>query len=228
MNVTRRWRLLGSACAMMLGFACHDGGIGGTTVGATASSSSTGGGAGGEGGASGGMGGQGGASTDASSSMSSSMDTCVDQGPGEMNDSPAMATQLAGLNDCDDQKKNVAGTIDGPNDVDWYFFKQTEDTSFCSVGPHRDFSQTDGGSLRLCKYVDCQTGDPPTITCPTGTTQDAGPAGLPGCCGTKPFDVDLGFWGCEGISDLLNIYMRVDDMGSSPSICNNYNINYNL
>jgi hypothetical protein len=208
--------------------ACSDGGVGGTTVGATVSASSSSVAATGGSGGVGGAGGQAGAGASAASGTGGSGNSCVDAGPGEPNDSVAMGTQLPGLNDCDDEVKSVSGTIDGPNDVDWYFFKQTEDTALCQVGPARDFSQSPGGTLRLCKYVDCQTGDPPSISCPSGTTEDVGPAGLPGCCGSKGFDVDLGFFGCEGSNDLLNIYMRVDELQPNVNTCNNYNINYNI
>ena len=60
MNYLGGWHMTGGLCAIMLVFACHDGGIGGTTVGATASSSSSGAGAAGGAGGVGGTGGAGG------------------------------------------------------------------------------------------------------------------------------------------------------------------------
>lgn len=207
--------------------ACVDtSGAGGTTVGsATAATTTTGGGSTmmGAGGAAGGPGA--GGMTGAGGSGTGGSDTCVDQGTGEPNETMATATQLAGGSDCDDL--STTGTIDGPDDVDWYLAVQTADEAGCIVEPGRDWSQAAGHTIRVCKYVECQTNNmsPSSVSCEDGAQEDTH-NGLEGCCHTGPFAVDVGLiTACPG-EDILNVYTRIDEPGAPADNCNTYNLNY--
>jgi hypothetical protein len=218
------------AFVLLLAAGCADpSGVGGTTVGSTASSSGSTGGAGAMGGAggAGAMGGaaMGGMGAGASGTGAGGMDVCPDQGQGEANDTMATATQLAGGTDCDEL--STQGTIDGPNDVDWYMYVQSDDEMFCNVNPARDWAVSGGATIRVCKYVECQANNmsPGTVNCNGGSTPDT-QGGLDGCCHTEPFDVGIGFTGCSGLTDLLNVYTRIDQPDAPADACTDYNLNY--
>ncbi len=219
--------LIGAGCV-----GCTDpSGAGGTTVGST---TGVGGGA---------SAGVGGATTATSSATTSSSgqggatgstssagggggeDTCADQGVAEGNETMETATQIAGGSDCDDL--STQGTIDGPDDVDWYLYVQTADELGCNVNPARDWAVSAGHTLRVCKYVECQVDgmSPDTVSCNDGSTADT-QGGLKGCCHTAPFDVGVGLFGCDGSDDLLNVYTRIDEPDAEPDTCAHYNFNY--
>ena len=226
--------LLGVLVAMT-GVACEST-VGGAPVGATPSSSSATTGVGGAGAApsvggtsSDGGGGAGGSAAQGGGMGGSS--TCDDMGPGESNNTEVDATMLSGSDDCDeDPGKTVMGTIDGPTDVDWYFYDQTDDVQVsCKTDPGRTWSQSAGGNMRVCKYVECQEGDPPDFDCPEGTTEDTSPAARPGCCGTEPFEIGglLGL-NCSGFEDVVTVYLKIDEQGAAADNCNQYNLNYHF
>jgi hypothetical protein len=221
--------IFAASLPLLADFGCTSAEVGGTTVGATASSSSSSNGAGGAS-SSTGSGGAGAMGGMMAGGGGAGGDSCADQGPGEPNETEATATQLASLNDCDSQAKSVAGTLSGAADVDWYFWVQTEDDGLCVLDPARDFSQSAGGNLRMCKYVECQDpGASISVSCPGGTTPSMSESGIPGCCSTAGFEIDLGITGC-GITaaDVVNVYMRIDEPGATADNCNDYNVNYDL
>lgn len=215
----RRW---GCYFALLLTAGCPDlSGAGGgivdpptTTTTADGGETSEGGsaGAGGQGGV-GGAGGQGG------------VDVCPDEGPGEPNESIDAATQLAGGTDCD--TLGMAGTIDGPNDVDWYHYVQIDDVGGCNVNPAVDWAVQSGHTLLVCSYVECQVDNqsPSTVNCNAGATPDTHD-GLDGCCHTEPFDIGIGVLGCSGSADLLNVYTSVEEPSAPADTCAGYNLNY--
>lgn len=215
----RRW---GCTLALLLTAGCPDlsGSGGGIVDPPTTTTTADGGesGAGGYGGA-GGAGGVGGAGGQGG------VDVCMDEGPGEPNETIAEATQLAGGTDCD--VLSMAGTIDGPADVDWYFYVQTDDLGNCNVNPGVDWAVQAGHSLRVCSYVECQVDNasPNTVDCNAGSTADSHD-GLDGCCHTEPFDIGIGLLGCTGSTDLLNVYTSVEEPGAPADTCAAYNLNY--
>ncbi len=187
-------------------------GPGGSTAQMGAGGSTATGGRGGNGGN--GMGGAGG------------MGACTDQGPGEANETMATATLLAGGSDC--PVLTVAGTLDGPNDVDWYKYVQTDDELGCSVNPTRKWSQQAGNTMRVCKYLACADNEqqsPDTVDCNNGSTSDT-QGGLDGCCGTTDFDIGVGLFTTSCTDDLLTVYLRIDEPGAPADTCNGYNMNY--
>jgi hypothetical protein len=212
--------------ALVALIACADiSGAGGTTVGSAASTGTGGsptmqsvGGAGGSG-ANGGFGGAG------ANGGSGGTNPCPNDGPGEPNNTEGSATQLAGVDDdCDGSGKGVSAVLSGGTDADWYFYDQASDSALCNVDPDRDWSQTPGGQLRVCKFIECQNGEVPGFSCPSGTTDAASPSGRPGCCGSLPFEFGVS---CVFIgSDLLRVYVRVDEPGAPANNCNGYTLNY--
>ncbi len=218
--------------------ACADtSGAGGTTVGSATTgmmpttSTNMMGGAGGDGGAitdgggggeagMGGMGGTGG------------VDTCPDQGMGEPNNTMATATMLPSGTDCDDSTGGTMGTIDGPNDVDWYMYIQTDDVFGCEVKPGRTWSQQAGSTIRVCKYIECSANNmpPSSVDCEDGSTPDE-QGGIMGCCHTEPFQIGIGGAfeeGCPTSNDLLNVYTRVDQPTAPADACTAYNLQYHF
>lgn len=173
----------------------------------------------------GGYGGAGGAAGFGGEGGQGGVDLCVDEGPGEPNETIAEATELAGGTDCDNL--GMAGTIDGPDDVDWYFYVQTGDELTCDVNPAVDWAVTSGHTLLVCSYVECQVDgqSPSTVNCNAGSTPDT-EDGLDGCCHTLPFDVGIGLFGCSGTADLLNVYTSVEEQDPPADACTAYNLNY--
>lgn len=217
----------------LLATAACDSTVGGSTVGSTATSAvSSGSGSSGDGGSA--STGAGASSADGGAGQGGgggAGSTCEDVGPGELNDTFADATELSGVDDCDNPK-SVAGTMDGPDDVDWYFFDQTADVfGICATDPTRTWSQDAGGTIRVCKYVACQTGDKPSFDCPDGTTESTspGPQLLPGCCGTAPFEVGgvLGL-DCPGTDDVVTVYLKIDQEDPPEDSCHQYNLAYDI
>lgn len=226
---------------LLIAVGCADpSGAGGTTVGsaaATTSGATTGAGgststsgAGGSGSGADDMndgGRDAGTGGDATSSgAGGSPSSCNDMGTGESNDTMNTATELAGGSDCDDL--STQGTIDGADDIDWYVYHQTDDEALCNVNPARDWSVQAGHTLRVCKFVACQVDgmSPDTVNCNDGSTE-ATHDGLEGCCDTEaPFDVGIGFWGCEGSTDLVTVYTSVEEVDAEPDACTHYNLNY--
>jgi hypothetical protein len=225
-----------AAAAALVATGCADpSGAGGTTVGSASAST----GAGMETGAGGTLadGGSGGATTDAgaggaggddrttTSTGSGGADACADQGPGEMNDTMETATELAGGTDCDTLSMN--GTIDGPGDIDWYTYTQSDDETLCNVKPGRDWAVASGHTILVCKYVACQEDgmSPDTVNCDNGSTPDEH-NGLQGCCHTEPFNVGIGLFGCDGSTDLVDVYTRIEEPDAEPDACTDYNLNY--
>ena len=156
---------------------------------------------------------------------SGGMTNCPDTGPGELNETEATATALADVeDDCDSNFKTVLGVLSGPTDVDWYVYDQLADSALCTVDPDRDWSQTSGGQLRVCKFLECQTSQTPSFNCPSNTTADTSPEGRPGCCGVEPFAFGAS---CVTVgADLLTVYVRVDEPSSAADNCNEYNLVY--
>ena len=224
------------ACiAALVGASACDTTVGGSTVGVTASSSaSSGSGNGGDGAGGAASMGAGASSADGGAGQQGgggSGSTCNDTGPGEANDTFATATQLSGVDDCDDAK-SVSGVINGSDDADWYFFDQTEDVfAVCATDPTRTWSQSAGSSMRVCKYVVCQTGDKPDFDCPNGTSDATSPEPklLPGCCGTTPFEIG-GLLGldCPGSNDVVTVYLEIDEKDGPAELCNQYTLNYDI
>lgn len=110
--------------------------------------------------------------------------------------------------------------LNGQADVDWYkYFGQ--DGFGCQVGPSR--SVTFMKPARICKFVECQDGSQPSVTCPAGTSGDTSPDGRPGCCGSDGFDMDLD---CSAISDDTILYIRIDNPNAAAEDCAPYTVNY--
>lgn len=173
------------------------------------------------------------ASTSVASSTSASSSTastgsggpmCTDTGPGEPNNSMALAFSLPAISDCDSDAAVVKGVLDQTkNDVDWYKYAGS-DTSTCSVDPTR---QLIGAGIRICKYVECSNGKTPSFSCPSGSTDDT-QNGKPGCCATNgaPFTLNLTCGSTFLGSDDATIYIRVDHVGGPG--CENYQVNYHF
>jgi hypothetical protein len=232
-----RLRLLSTAVtlsgALLVANCADTSGAGGTTVGSTTAAMATTttatgmGGSGNRGGSpsTGGMGGE------PEMGGFGGTDTCADQGD-EPNDTMATATQRPGSDDCDDPMLSTSGTIDGPDDVDWFMAIQTDDVAGCVVEPGRSWSQQGGQPIRVCKYVECSINNmpPSSVDCNDGSTPDE-QGGVMGCCGTVPFTVGIGGLfesGCPTTNDLLNVWTRIDMPNADPDTCTAYNLNYHF
>jgi hypothetical protein len=187
------------------------GGSGGEGGASSSKAASSSGGDGGTMAGSGGMGGAGG-------SGGGGGEDCVDTGISEPNEAEASATKLGDLVDCDaDSSGMVAGVLVDGSDVDWYSFNGTDGVG-CTVDPTRSLAASD--PIELCKYVQCVNGTA-TFSCPAGTTDDASPAGHPGCCGSQGFSLDPD---CEGIDEDTTVYIRLKNPGGFA--CVQYTMQY--
>ena len=149
---------------------------------------------------------------------------CPDLGVGEPNETENDAFPLKGsaISDCDGDGGTVTGTIAGMSDVDWFTY-EGDDGIGCVVDPTRSFTQS-GSGLRLCKFMECKSGDT-EFGCPSGTTGSTSPGGRAGCCGSSGFDVtDLN---CTGTSDEhVDVYIRIDKPGANATTCDDYSLGY--
>src|SRR5205085_521194 len=104
---------------------------------------------------------------------------CNDPGPGEPNDTMSQAYNLGEISDSDGDGGKVSGTMASPTDVDWYKFHGV-DLFGNVVDPTR---QVMSPGVRICKYIQCDGGEPASFSCPGNTTADT-QSGLSGCCWT--------------------------------------------
>jgi hypothetical protein len=160
-----------------------------------------------------------GATTSASTTTGSG---CVDTGPGEPNATETTAFDLGTIGDCDDQGDVVSGVLNGANDVDWYKFHGIDMSSLCSVDPARALSSS--GSVRICKFIQCDASESNNFTCPSGSTPATSPIGRPGCCGSGDMDISLTCGSSQLNADDAMVYIRVDNPQSLP--CASYTVAY--
>lgn len=145
---------------------------------------------------------------------------CIDNGPGEPdNDTLADALSLGDVEDPDQDGGTVQGIV-SPGDEDWFTYHGLDEIGSV-VDPTRTFSSSE--VLTLCKYVDCDNGDP-DFDCPNGTSNATSPTGdLPGCCSDTGFTIDLSCGGSFDNED-ANIYMQVQNPNDAE--CASYTIVY--
>ncbi|MBI4957633.1 MAG: hypothetical protein HY908_36845 [Myxococcales bacterium] len=169
-------------------------------------------------------------STSTSTGTGGVPNNCYDTGF-EPNEGENTAFDLGDLTDCDGTGSSLVGTIDGGNDLDWYFYVG-DDTTGCSVDPSRNFGG--GAGLRVCAFFECtDTGAALALSCPSDTTAATSPLGRDGCCGAASWSFDpWGFSsdvGCTGtLDDRLQVYIRVDEPGADASTCNDYTLDYHF
>ncbi len=140
----------------------------------------------------------------------------------EPNDEEAMPTLLGEISDDDDDGGSIFGTLDGPDDVDWYRYTGDDDI-LSNVDPARFVKAT--GGLRLCKFAECEGGIADTdFECPAETEAATSPLGRPGCC--APAGIVLGDANCTGVlEDNMQVFMRVDQ---AEDACTAYELIYHF
>lgn len=138
----------------------------------------------------------------------------------EPNDEESMPTLLGEISDDDDDGGSIFGTLDGPDDVDWYRYTGDDDI-LSNVDPARFVKST--GGVRLCKFAECEGGIEDTeFECPAETEEATSPSGRPGCC--APAGIVLGDANCSGvIEDNMQVFMRVDQ---AEDACTAYELIY--
>lgn len=138
----------------------------------------------------------------------------------EPNDDEAMPTLLGEISDDDDDGGSIFGTLDGPDDVDWYRYTGDDDI-LSNVDPARFVKAT--GAVRLCKFAECEGGVEDTdFECPVETEAATSPLGRPGCCAAA--GIALGDANCTGvIEDNMQVFMRVDQ---AQDACTAYELIY--
>lgn len=138
----------------------------------------------------------------------------------EPNDEEAMPTLLGEISDDDDDGGSIFGTLDGPDDVDWYRYTGDDDI-LSNVDPARFVKST--GGVRLCKFAECEGGIEDTeFECPAETEAATSPSGRPGCC--APAGIVLGDANCTGVlEDNMQVFMRVDQ---AQDACTAYELIY--
>ncbi len=140
----------------------------------------------------------------------------------EPNDEEAMPTLLGEISDDNDDGGSIFGTLDGPDDVDWYRYTGDDDI-LSNVDPARFVKAT--GGLRLCKFAECEGGIEDTdFECPAETEAATSPLGRPGCC--APAGIVLGDANCTGVlEDNMQVFMRVDQ---AQDACTAYELIYHF
>lgn len=115
------------------------------------------------------------------------------------------------VTDCDGSGSSVSGTLETPDDVDYFRF-HGEDTVLCRQGAVASTTS----SVRLCMLPKCDDGTYPAITCTKGLKSTVDGRAM--CCGTS-LDVDFN---CSGTNDSADVYLRV----SGTSVCKSYVVSY--
>lgn len=148
--------------------------------------------------------------------------SACDVDPLEPNDDESMPTLLGEISDDDDDGGSVFGTLDGPDDVDWYRYTGDDDI-LSNVDPARFVKAT--GGVRLCKFAECEGGVSDTdFECPAETDAATSPLGRPGCC--APAGIALGDANCTGVlEDNMQVFMRVDQ---AQGACTAYELIYHF
>lgn len=138
----------------------------------------------------------------------------------EPNDNEESPTLLGEVDDDDDDGGSIFGTLDGPDDIDWYRYSGN-DTLLGNVDPARFVKAN--GHLRLCKFAECEGGVGVTeFDCPAETEAATSPAGRPGCC--APTGIPLGDANCTGgIDDDMQVFIRLDQ---AEQACVDYELLY--
>ena len=142
---------------------------------------------------------------------------CMDVGL-EPNDGPMLAEFQ--MRDppysCDGYSIMMAGTLDGPNDEDWFEIESLDtDANGCD-----HLANIDIPDARACIFADCAVGDMPATMCVEGTFE-VSPTGLPGCCsnvGPGSLQIECS----PNSGTLISAYVRVDQ----GMTCDNYNAVY--
>lgn len=139
----------------------------------------------------------------------------------EPNENEDGAENLGELPAQDEMGGSLEGTLDGPDDEDWFTY-HTVDGFTSAVNPSREL--VFNGSLRVCTYFTCDN-EPmeTTVTCPAGTDAANSSGGWPGCCvDGGPIEITPD---CTGITD--------DDSGTvyiqlltDEAACVEYTLNY--
>lgn len=143
---------------------------------------------------------------------------------GESNDSEGTAKNLGTISDSDGDGDTISGVIAGAGDVDWFRY-DGKDEFLNSVDPTREFL-ANGAQLRICKFIQCNKGNPDFGACPSGTTSQISPEGRPGCCGSFGFSLSLECGGALQTDESATVYMRVDSPAGET--CAEYTINYHF
>ncbi len=135
----------------------------------------------------------------------------------EDNNTEDAAADLGTISDDDDDAVTITAVLEG-DEVDWFVYFG-DDQFLASVNPARTL--TTAGALRMCKFVECETGLFGTeVTCPDGTVSTMSPEGRPGCCGDDTFEIELG---CDSMNDNASVYLRFDQgLGD----CTQYTLEY--
>lgn len=144
-----------------------------------------------------------------------------DPDPGEPNDVAAEATMLEPISDDDLEGTMLSGVLENPGDIDWFVYRGS-DVVGETVDPAR-LLVTEGGSLEMCKYLDCIEGTE-LITCPPGS-MPAESAGHPGCCGAGSIVFDPEGFECEGgaFETGADVYIR---LLNATAQCVTYEVSY--
>lgn len=140
----------------------------------------------------------------------------------EPNDEETMPTLLGEVDDDDDDGGSIFGTLEGPDDVDWYRYTGN-DTVLGNVDPAR-FVMANAG-LRICKFAECEGGVEVTeFDCPAETEAATSPEGRPGCC--APMGIALADANCTGgLDDTMQVFLRVDQ---AEAACVDYELIYHF
>ncbi len=148
--------------------------------------------------------------------------TCTDTGVGEPNDTEGQAHDLGTIDDKDLGEKwpSVCGVLAGAKDVDWFVYRGRNSSSGI-VDPHRKFVANAG--LSVCAFFKCDV-PAASFECPAGTTKATSPGGLPGCCGDKPFTVDLKCADGKQGEPNARVFVRVQQKGAAE--CTPYALQY--
>lgn len=138
----------------------------------------------------------------------------------EPNDDEAAASDLGEINDNDGNGGVLSASLHHAGDVDWYRYYGNDDITG-NVDPTRELVSS--GTVRLCKFLECDNGLAETeIECPAGTQYALSTMARPGCCASSGFALpDLN---CTGVTeDNATVYLRVDQ--PEPA-CATYSVSY--
>lgn len=162
----------------------------------------------------------GGAGPSSSSMSSSSSGTPCDDPGSEPNESEGDAIDLGEFDDCDGNGGQLIGAL-SPGDEDWFKYIGG-DAVLCDTNPGRTLDAD--GTVQICKFFEGFANcDDLSYECPGTTTASESPAGVPGCCGTQDFSLDLSCGAIPGTAK-VTVYMRLTSPPSES--CVSYSLAY--
>lgn len=150
----------------------------------------------------------------------------------EPNEATTAAHSLGSISDGSDYPRgNVLGSLFPTGDVDWYRFRDN-DESFGSIFPRAELQDIPAGfNFDLCVFVACVDGRAASVSCTNGAPSTH--EGMSGCCSRSASNAsenarinhECGGGGI-GNDDSVDVFVRVENVGPAATCAQSYRLRW--